>query len=128
MTSRVAEFRRDNPELFSSMCDDISGIADRAISYMADGDLASLGKCMRENQIHLRRVGVSNAILDSMILDAECAGYGAKITGAGGGGCIVSITDEGSMGMMVERLKEQGHDAFPALVDHTGLKVSCLPT
>ena len=52
---------------------------------------------MRENQKYLEEIGVSNDTLDKIIRITDKIGFGSKITGAGGGGCVVSITDENTI-------------------------------
>jgi mevalonate kinase len=57
-----------------------------------DGVLAELGRLMDFNHGLLEALGVSSRSLDSMVWAAREAGaHGAKLTGAGGGGCIVAL-------------------------------------
>ncbi|RQG95972.1 mevalonate kinase [Natrarchaeobius chitinivorans] len=59
---------------------------------LADGDLAEVGRLMDFNHGLLSALGVSSRSLDSMVWAARDAGaIGAKLTGAGGGGCIVAL-------------------------------------
>ncbi|WP_254768745.1 mevalonate kinase [Salinilacihabitans rarus] len=59
---------------------------------LVDGDLAELGRLMDFNHGLLSALGVSSRSLDAMVWAAREAGaYGAKLTGAGGGGCIVAL-------------------------------------
>jgi mevalonate kinase len=62
-------------------------------SEVAEGDrLAELGSLMDFNHGLLESLGVSSRSLDSMVWAAREAGaHGAKLTGAGGGGCIVAL-------------------------------------
>jgi len=54
--------------------------------------LAGLGELMDFDHGLLEALGVSSRSLDSMVWAARSAGaYGAKLTGAGGGGCIVAL-------------------------------------
>jgi mevalonate kinase len=54
--------------------------------------LAELGSLMDFNHGLLESLGVSSRSLDSMVWAAREAGaHGAKLTGAGGGGCIVAL-------------------------------------
>ncbi|WP_255167448.1 mevalonate kinase [Natrononativus amylolyticus] len=56
------------------------------------GDLAELGDLMNFNHGLLSALGVSSRSLDAMVWAARDAeAYGAKLTGAGGGGCIVAL-------------------------------------
>ncbi|WP_121821614.1 mevalonate kinase [Halostella salina] len=60
-----------------------------------DGDwIAELGDLMDFNHGLLESLGVSSRSLDAMVWAARDAGaYGAKLTGAGGGGCIVALDE-----------------------------------
>src|SRR6056297_3067424 len=64
---------------------------------LADGNVAELGRLMDFNHGLLEALGVSSRSLDRMVWAARDAGAeGAKLTGAGGGGCVVALdeTDE----------------------------------
>ncbi len=59
---------------------------------LAAGDLEELGRLMNFNHGLLSALGVSSRSLDGMVWAArEADAYGAKLTGAGGGGCIVAL-------------------------------------
>jgi len=59
---------------------------------LADGDIEEIGRLMDFNHGLLSALGVSSRSLDTMVWAARDAGaYGAKLTGAGGGGCIVAL-------------------------------------
>lgn len=61
---------------------------------LQEGDVAELGRLMDFNHGLLSALGVSARTLESMVWAARDAGaYGAKLTGAGGGGCIVALDD-----------------------------------
>ncbi|QLG62500.1 mevalonate kinase [Halorarum salinum] len=58
--------------------------------------LAELGRLMDFDHGLLSALGVSSRSLDAMVWAArEADAYGAKLTGAGGGGCIVALDDTG---------------------------------
>lgn len=61
------------------------------------GDLSELGELMNFNHGLLSALGVSAASLDDMVWAARDAGaLGAKLTGAGGGGCILALDPTGN--------------------------------
>ena len=61
---------------------------------LAAGDLHALGRLMNFNHGLLSALGVSSRSLDAMVWAARDAGAdGAKLTGAGGGGCIVALDE-----------------------------------
>ncbi|RJO70429.1 MAG: mevalonate kinase [Myxococcales bacterium] len=58
-------------------------------------DLNALGAAMNENQQLLTALGVSAPEIDMMVDLARQAGSpGAKLTGAGGGGCVIALAGE----------------------------------
>ena len=58
----------------------------------SNGDYEAVGRTMSENQIMLKSIGVSSPELDNLIKAAAPTSLGAKLTGAGGGGCMVALT------------------------------------
>ncbi|WP_222918641.1 mevalonate kinase [Natrinema sp. SYSU A 869] len=59
---------------------------------LADGDIDEIGRLMDFNHGLLAALGVSSRSLETMVWAARDAGArGAKLTGAGGGGCIVAL-------------------------------------
>ncbi|EKD67041.1 MAG: hypothetical protein ACD_48C00624G0001, partial [uncultured bacterium] len=56
------------------------------------GDWETVGKLMNFNQEYLRDLGVSTEKLEEMIAAAKKSGaYGAKLSGAGGGDCMIAL-------------------------------------
>lgn len=73
----------------------IGGIVIRGVDVLAAGQRDALGPLFDENQERLRRIGVSTPSLDKACEVAKAAGaLGAKLTGAGGGGCIVALAGD----------------------------------
>lgn len=76
-----------------------AGIFKRINKIVTDGKKAIeaknwplLGRLMSENHSLLRKLGVSTPALDSLVAAAVSAGaYGAKLSGAGGGDCIIVL-------------------------------------
>ena len=85
-------------------------------------DLVRFGEIMNENHKILYNIGASSKELEKLVAAAKKAGaYGAKITGAGGGGSIIAIGDEAKK--IMEALKEKGKDAYIIIPDKEGVKV-----
>lgn len=118
---KVREFKKKNEELFSQMCTDESAIVESALEALGKGDLRELGALMSKNQKMLERIGVSTPKLDALVSAASGKAYGSKITGAGGGGCTISLVDETNMEQTLESLRKVG-DCFVARIDFDGLK------
>jgi mevalonate kinase len=90
---------------------------------LQDGDLVELGKLMDFNHGLLSALGVSSRSLDSMVWAARDAdALGAKLTGAGGGGCIVAL-DETEDALTALNYTPGCEDAFRAALDTDGVRV-----
>jgi mevalonate kinase len=82
-------------EEYDFAADTVAAIGDvvrRGEAALAAGDLEELGRLMDFNHGLLSALGVSARSLDTMVWAARDAGaHGAKLTGAGGGGCVVAL-------------------------------------
>jgi mevalonate kinase len=82
---------------------------------VALSDVRQLGEILNENHRLLRDIGVSNSTLDSLTEVAREAGAtGAKLSGAGGGGVVIAITDEPEPAL--QRIQAQNINAFACTI------------
>ena len=87
------------------------------------GDVAELGQLMDFNHGLLSALGVSARSLDAMVWAARDAGaLGAKLTGAGGGGCVVAL-DESEETETALRYLPGCEETFRAELDTKGVRV-----
>ncbi len=93
MLGAVRKFKDSDGPRFQEIMDAHESLVDAALPAIREADLVALGRTIKSSQKLLREIGVSNNAIDSMILDEDGASYGSKITGAGGGGHIISIVD-----------------------------------
>lgn len=92
MVDKVAAQFAGAPERFTAIFESIESLVETSRSYLSAGRLDSLGPLMNENQALLRDLGVSTERLDAACAAARDAGaLGAKLTGSGGGGCVVAL-------------------------------------
>jgi mevalonate kinase len=87
------------------------------------GEVDELGRLMDVNHGLLSALGVSSRSLDGMVWAARDAGAsGAKLTGAGGGGCIVALDDSDAT---LDALRYSTHceEAFRAELAAEGVRV-----
>jgi mevalonate kinase len=89
--AKVAEAIRIEPQRMKEI-ETIGTIARRGILALKKGDFEAVGRAMIENQVMLKGLGVSCPELDTLIRAAGPSSLGAKLTGAGGGGCMVALT------------------------------------
>lgn len=120
LVEKVRKFRENNEDLFVFLCTQESVLVQNALLALEKNDLPRVGLLMSENQAFLDRIGVSTETLDLLIKEAKKTAYGAKITGAGGGGCIIALTDKSNLDQTLANLKNYG-ECFAAKIDYRGL-------
>jgi mevalonate kinase len=94
LVKHVALLREEYPEVIDPIIRTIGSFSKKGEILVKKKDYISLGKLMNVNHGLLDALGVGTAELSALVYAARGAGaYGAKITGAGGGGCMVALTD-----------------------------------
>ena len=121
VVENVRQYKNQNEKEFFDLCKQESELIRIVMDMIKQRDLIGLGKRMHENQEFLEKIGVSNIKLQEMIKAAENTSFGAKITGAGGGGCVIALTDESNMDRTLSNLKEKDYDCFSVKIDFKGL-------
>ena len=121
VVSTVNQFKEKNEERFSKICNEENNLIDDVLVCLKKNDLKGIGIDIIKNQEYLELIGVSNEKLRSMIKLANKSSFGAKITGAGFGGCIFALTDETNMEDTIQQLKENNYECFSVKIDFKGL-------
>lgn len=94
LVRKVAELKEEYPDMINPIIRAIGSFAKKGERLVLEKDYNSLGKLMNVNHGLLDALGVGTVELSSLVYAARNAGaYGAKLTGAGGGGCMFALTD-----------------------------------
>lgn len=94
MVSRVRALKERYPDVIGGIMDAIGDISARGEDLIKKNDYRSIGELMNVNQGLLDALGITIPELSRQIYAARRHGaYGAKVTGAGGGGCTVALCD-----------------------------------
>jgi len=90
MVEQVGDFKKKHPGIVDPILDAIQGVSMSAIHHL--NNPKELGRYMDMNNALLEALGVGHPQLSKIVLVARAQGaFGAKITGAGGGGCMVAL-------------------------------------
>jgi mevalonate kinase len=93
MVAGVAERKKRNLEKYGALFRQAEDLAFTARKALEAFDLKQVGKLMNENHRLLQEIEVSCKELDHLVdLAREQGAFGAKLTGGGGGGCMVALT------------------------------------
>ena len=120
---KVSKFKEDDEDRFSQLCVLETKLIDEVNLALKNKDLITLGLKMSENQKYLEEIQVSNDTLRGMIGSLKEISLGAKITGAGDGGCIIALVKDENLDK-VPALLGKDKEYFSAKIDTRGVKWS----
>lgn len=79
---------------------------DMAVRAFKEGDAKMLGTLMNINQGLLSSIGASNTTMDMLVgLMRDKGALGAKLTGAGWGGCAIALAPDNLVRAIIESVK-----------------------
>jgi len=91
------------PAVVENLLDSIQSVSNEARRALGDPELprdallSALSTLIRVNHAHLVSLGVSHPVLEAIRIQAAAEPYhlSTKLTGAGGGGCAVTLVPDG---------------------------------
>ncbi|MGZ3426615.1 MAG: mevalonate kinase [Polyangia bacterium] len=112
--ARVAQLLGERSDEVRGRFAAIESLVARGAAAVAGGSYGELGQAMNENQRHLEALDVSCAEIERMCAIARDAGaFGAKLTGGGGGGCVIAV---GNDAQVADAWRKAGFQTFTATV------------
>jgi len=122
--AKIHDFKNAYPRIVEPMMRTAREIVLRAIDALRENDLKTLGDLMNINHALLYGLGVSDESLEWLINAARKAGaLGAKLTGAGGGGCMIALAEKEKLQQVLEAIQQSGGTAFTARKTDEGVKI-----
>jgi len=119
----VSKMKERYPGMFEGLAAGMSELSLRASEMLRADDMKGLGTLMTVNHATLMSLGVSNDALDEMVdLLLSMGSYGAKLTGAGGGGSVLAVAPEGKEKSIVSGLSARGFETFRVKIPVEGVK------
>lgn len=92
LVAKVKHFA-DRSRFGMEIIEEIGSLTLEGLDKLKKGDRVALGGLMTKNQKLLAILGVSSPEIDKFIKVSLPYSYGAKLTGAGGGGSMIALTD-----------------------------------
>jgi mevalonate kinase len=134
--AKVARLKKEHPQITESVLDAIDKVVEGASALISDDDFNSeelssiedLGKLMTINHGLLVSLGVSHPRLERIreLVDHEGIGW-TKLTGAGGGGCAITLLKPDISADRLKRLEEtletEGYAKFETTLGCDGVGV-----
>jgi mevalonate kinase len=124
LVSKVARRKNSFPSQFSFLTEASSFASLELVEAISRCDLPYLGALMNLSQAALSWIGASTPKLDFLIEELlrrdDC--YGAKLTGAGGGGSVIGLPKPDKVGAVLSTVSKHFELAFLASTPQDGLR------
>jgi len=117
----VKLFKKNNENEFSNLCKDEEKLVEDVLELFKKNNIKVLGEKVNENQRYLETIGISNEKIRKMIQIGKESSFGAKITGAGGGGCVFALTDDTNLNKTINQFRNKNYECFSVKIDLEGL-------
>ncbi len=119
MVESVKLLKDRNPEIVDPIIYTMASLSQTGLDALLRRDVQKLGDLMNLNQGLLSAIGVSTIELDDLIYVARREGaLGAKLTGAGGGGCMIALAENENLSRVEKGIRSaHGHSMRVNLTD-----------
>lgn len=126
LVGSVVKKSKTDEKNFQKHLDQSRTISNGIVKALKAGDDDEVGRLMSDNHEILKKIGVSHPRLDRLVIEAKRAGaLGAKLTGAGGGGCILAVCrNKRQREAIARRLRTIGGTPYNVTQDANGLTVT----
>lgn len=123
LVDKVKKLKQRYPQTVDLIFQSAGELSLNAINALKQHDITSLGNLMDINHGLLIAIGVSHEALDQLVHIAKQNGaLGAKLTGAGGGGCMIALVTQEISDRIAERLQQGGATSIIAEKVNTGVR------
>ncbi|MBA46019.1 MAG: mevalonate kinase [Euryarchaeota archaeon] len=123
-TKKMVEMVANNMQTssFRLAMEKVSEISQKSIDILSTGNPEAIGDAMTRCHSLLQKIGVSSTELDNLIDAVLPFSFGAKLTGAGGGGCIIALSNEPQA--CAEEINKCGGIPYITSFAEIGVKIS----
>ncbi len=121
MVARVADLKKTRPQIADPIIDAIAAVTKCSMHHF--NNPRELGNLMNMNHALLEALGVGHPQLSRLVLAARAAGaLGAKMTGAGGGGCMFALCSKSARTRVAGAIEACDARAIITSIDTQGVR------
>ncbi len=124
LIAAVAEKKKQYPERVERIFTGIGKLVEQGKDALISHNWERFGKFMDFNQEYLRDLGVSTQKLEDLIRAAKNAGaMGAKLSGAGGGDCVIVLASSVKCQASRKAIEQAGGEVLEVMPNAQGVRV-----
>lgn len=124
LINQVTQKTKKYPALIDNIYSSIGKLVEQARIAMLKGDLVTLGKLMNINEGYLAALGVEGKKLADMIYASREAGaWGAKLSGAGMGDCMIAIVPKNKTKAVQRNIVSAGGEIIDVKINAEGVRI-----
>lgn len=112
-----------NPKKIKHIFEEMKKLVDQGKWFLLQQNLSQFGELMIRNHQLLQQLGVSTVKLDAMVKAAmEAGAWGAKLSGAGGGDCIIILASEENREAVETAVEKVGGEVIRVTTNVEGVR------
>jgi mevalonate kinase len=124
LIDKVKKSFEDREDRLDDIYNEIGNLVDQAKGTLVELDWESFGNLMSKNQKLLNELGVSTDELDDMInASIKSGAYGAKVSGAGGGDCMIAIVGREKRQKVIDSIHNVGGGVIDVKTGAEGVRI-----
>ncbi|MHA1720702.1 MAG: mevalonate kinase [Promethearchaeota archaeon] len=118
----VKKFCDEEPKLSRELFNKIKIVTKKGFDNLKKGNMIEIGNLMNLNQQILNQLRLSTADIEKIVnISNSNNAYGSKLTGAGMGGCVISIGEITDLEIIQKKLKIEGFDSIITSINNQGV-------
>lgn len=123
LVNQVSKLHQRQPTIIDQIFDTIASIVTKAKECIGRNNLEQLGELMNLNQGLLDSLGVSTQQLDNLTIAARSSGaWGAKLSGAGGGDCMIALVSNQKRSLVESAIVSAGGQVLTVEANAPGVR------
>jgi mevalonate kinase len=123
MVENVAALKTRNPEKMDRIFDSMGMIANSGLDALMRAEKSKLGDLMNLNHGFLSAIGVSTMKLEILCHTSRNNGaLGAKLTGAGGGGCMIALAEDPDIPNIEKAIRRRRSESYRISLTDKGVE------
>jgi mevalonate kinase len=129
MVEKVKLLRERTPMIVDSIIDTMGELSNNGLEALMSNplDISKIGDLMNLNHGLLSAIGVSTTELDNLVHASIRGGAaGAKLTGAGGGGCMIAVAEEKLLNKIERTIRRNKGHTTRAQITNRGVEAKVL--